>query len=236
MYHLIHIEYYMKQNTQDLVKEAADKLLREGIKPTQQNIRDRIGTGSITTINKALNVWWSELGLRLDEAERNPSIPEPVASTANKLWLQALAYANKELDSQRSAMESEFADRARKLSQVSTADHGELKELRAQCLRLLQDNERLSNEKSDGLLKIAECETRLIESHSEISRLTRELKQAEIMSEGSSNIDQYIEVQVENRTLQEENKRLNRAIDALAGEKAELQLEVIKLKQMLTAS
>jgi len=226
----------MKHNTQNLVKEAADKLLREGVKPTQQNIRDRIGTGSITTINKALNTWWSELGVRLDEAGRNPSLPEPVASSAQKLWLQALAYANKELDEQRSALENEFAERSRKLSKASSNDHGELKELRAQCLRLLQDNERLSNEKGEGLLKIAECETKLIESHSEISKLTRELKQAEIMSEGSSNIDQYIEVQVENRTLQEENKRLNRAIDALASEKAELQLEVIKLKQTLSAS
>lgn len=236
MYHLIHIGYYMKQNTQDLVKEAADKLLREGIKPTQQNIRDQIGTGSITTINKALNAWWSELGVRLDEVQRNPNIPEPVANSANKLWLQALAYANKELDSQRTAMESEFAERARKLSKASSADHGELKELRSQCLRLLQENERLSSEKGEGLLKIAECETKLIESHSEISRLTRELKQAAIMSEGSSNIDQYIEVQVENRTLQEENRRLNRAIDTLTSEKAELQLEVIKLKQILSAN
>lgn len=236
MYHLIHIGYYMKQNTQDLVKEAADKLLREGIKPTQQNIRDQIGTGSITTINKALNAWWSELGGRLDEVERNPSIPEPVANTANKLWLQALAYANKEFDSLRSAMESEFAERARKLSKASSADHGELKELRSQCLRLLQENERLSSEKGEGLLKIAECETKLIESHSEISRLTRELKQAEIMSEGSSNIDQYIEVQVENRTLQEENKRLNRVVDTLTAERAELQLEVIKLKQILSVN
>lgn len=226
----------MKHNTQDLVKEAADKLLREGIKPTQQNIRDQIGTGSITTINKALNAWWSELGMRLDEIERNPSIPEPVANSANKLWLQALAYANKELDSKRIAMESEFAERARKLSKASSADHGELKELRSQCLRLLQENERLSSEKGEGLLKIAECETKLIESHSEISRLTRELKQAEIMSEGSSNIDQYIEVQVENRTLQEENRRLNRAIDTLTSEKAELQLEVIKLNQILSAN
>lgn len=226
----------MKQNTQDLVKEAADKLLREGIKPTQQNIRDQIGTGSITTINKALNAWWSELGVRLDEVQRNPNIPEPVANSANKLWLQALAYANKELDSQRTAMESEFAERARKLSKASSADHGELKELRSQCLRLLQENERLSSEKGEGLLKIAECETKLIESHSEISRLTRELKQAAIMSEGSSNIDQYIEVQVENRTLQEENRRLNRAIDTLTSEKAELQLEVIKLKQILSAN
>ncbi|WP_415884749.1 DNA-binding protein [Neptuniibacter sp. QD37_6] len=226
----------MKRNTQDLVKEAADKLLREGVKPTQQNIRDCIGTGSITTINKALSAWWSELGVRLDEVGRNPSIPEPVANSAHKLWMQALAYASKELDEQRSALENEFAERARKLSNASVADNGELKELRAQCLRLLQDNERLSSEKGEGLLKVAECETRLIESQAEISRLTRELKQAEIMSEGSSNIDQYIEVQVENRTLQEENKRLNRAVDALVGEKAELQLEVIKLKQMLSES
>ncbi|MCD8513030.1 MAG: DNA-binding protein [Nitrincola sp.] len=53
-------------NTHQAVFKAADALLEKGVRPTQQNVREVIGSGSITTINKALGDWWASLSERLN--------------------------------------------------------------------------------------------------------------------------------------------------------------------------
>ncbi len=220
----------MPINTQELAKKAADELLMEGVRPTQQNVRDRLGSGSITTINKALSTWWIELGERLKASTSHPMIPDPVAESASKLWVQALAYAEQNLEDRRHRLESDYRKRVRDASEGSKEDKQELKELRSQCLRLLQDNERLNDGKLELQLKLAESENGLMSVRLKNESLERELRQLNAAGKGGG-IDEYIELQVSNRTLKEENKRLSKQIDTLVTEKSSLQLEIARLEQ-----
>lgn len=217
-----------KSDTQQRAKATADQLLKEGIRPTQQNVRERMGSGSITTINKALNSWWQELGERMKANTSHPMIPDPVAESAAKLWHQALAYAENTLTERRATLEAEFRKKTKEATSVSSEDKRELKELRAQCLRLLQDNERIAAERNSLQHKHLKLENELMESQAACSNLTRQLKQAEIVTQGSGNLDQYIEIQVTNRTLKEENKRLNKQIDTLIKEKSDLLIRLAR--------
>ena len=219
-----------KNDTQRIAQEVADQLLMEGARPTQQNVRERMGSGSITTINKALNVWWKELGERLKTNTSHPMLPDPVAESASKLWLQALAYAEKHLEERRTALELEYRKKLKTSSQESREDQQELRDLRAQCIRLLQDNERISGEKHKMQLTIAQSENRNMELQIKIDSLQRELKQTELVNQGG-NLEGYIETQVANRTLKEENIRLSKQIDTLMNEKSALLLEIARLEQ-----
>ena len=106
----------MTTTKREKVYEIADDLLRQGIKPTQQNVRDRLGSGSLTTINKALNEWWSGLGRRIDAQASGYDLPEPVIKLASKIWNDAIAYASraseskhKEADREREKLASDLA-------------------------------------------------------------------------------------------------------------------------------
>ncbi|WP_067864755.1 DNA-binding protein [Neptuniibacter marinus] len=224
-----------KSDTQEFAKKTADILLQEGIRPTQQNVRERMGCGSITTINKALNAWWQELGERLKVNTSHPMLPDPVAESASKLWLQALAYAEKELEVRRDNLEREYREKINQAANSSKADNSELKELRSQCLRLLQENEKCSDQKLALQGKLFEQENTLIALQAKSEALERELKQKQIMSKGTQDIDEYIEIQVNNRTLKEENKRLNKQIELLISDKSSLQMENIQLNAEVSA-
>ncbi len=140
---------------------AADELLANGQRPTQQSVRDLLGTGSLTTINKALNAWWQSLGERLQMQRQRPDIPEPVFEMANGIWERALAHSEAENAAKRQALELEFADklaalRQREASLISnkatgysvtdTQSEQKVIQLTDENLRLSQHNQRLESE------------------------------------------------------------------------------------------
>lgn len=224
-----------KNDTQDLAKATADILLQEGVRPTQQNVRERMGSGSITTINKALNAWWSELGDRMKANTSHPMLPDPVAESASKLWFQAVAYAEKELESRREALEQSYRKKIKEAATLDSGTNEELKELRSQCLRLLQENEKITEKKLLLQGRVLEQENNLIALQARHENLERELKQSQIVSSSSKSIDEYIETQVTNRTLKEENRRLSKQLDVMANEKSSLLVENIQLNEQLRA-
>lgn len=99
--------------TRILVKQAADALLAEGIRPTVINVRARTGRGSAGTINTALQEWWQTLAKRLAQVETRPEIPEPVFAVAEQLWDAALRQAEAAL-----AKESEKLKHAQEAAAV----------------------------------------------------------------------------------------------------------------------
>jgi Plasmid replication region DNA-binding N-term. len=84
----------LSSDTRTRVKQVADDLLAEGIRPTVANVRARTGRGSASTINEALKDWWAGLAKRLSAADARPDIPAPVFEAANVLWSQALEIAH----------------------------------------------------------------------------------------------------------------------------------------------
>lgn len=78
------------------VAQAADALLHEGLRPTIERIRMRIGRGSPNTVSPMLEQWFSSLGGRLGALNGQgqcANIPEAVAQAAQVLWEKASAEA-----------------------------------------------------------------------------------------------------------------------------------------------
>lgn len=121
----------MKSDTYQQVFEAADRLLAEGVRPTQQAIRDQLGKGSLTTINKALGDWWRSLGERLSAGRRYPELPESLSSAMEQWWQQAL-------DQSRSEFELQHDRLVRDKRALKQQHRDQLDELQAQLSRSLE--------------------------------------------------------------------------------------------------
>lgn len=80
---------------QDDVWAAADALLAEGLWPTIERVRQKIGRGSPNTVNPMLEAWFARLGVA-GPAEREGGIPEPVRRAMDALWTSALTSAREE--------------------------------------------------------------------------------------------------------------------------------------------
>ncbi|RZL88315.1 MAG: hypothetical protein EOP82_23405 [Variovorax sp.] len=62
------------------VWEAADVLLQEGLRPTIERVRQKIGSGSPNTVSPTLERWFATLGKRLEG--RGTSLAEDGAAAA----------------------------------------------------------------------------------------------------------------------------------------------------------
>ncbi|MEO7159959.1 MAG: DNA-binding protein [Polaromonas sp.] len=73
---------------------AADTLIAEGLRPTIERVRQKIGRGSPNTVSPMLEAWFATLGARLgvntpqDEAHH---IPKALHESMEKLWMMALS-------------------------------------------------------------------------------------------------------------------------------------------------
>ena len=176
--------------TKAQVFAAADDLANEGVRPTVKLVRERIGTGSFSTITPLLNDWNSERG---DDRVRSiPEMPEGVLSSCRSLWavawtasqdaLQAerdgLAAARRTLEQDRSDLGAEIMELERKLetalserdAALGKLEHEEKeKRVRDQEVMTLQlENARLGE-------RVVQVEQRADELRDQVQRLEGEL-------------------------------------------------------------
>lgn len=222
-----------KSDTADRVLEVADRLLEQGIRPTQQNVREQLGTGSISTINRALNEWWQQLGVRLREGRERPDLPEPVVETANKLWQQALGYADHVYAERKAELDARYREVK---EQARLAEEGavtELREIQQQNVRLLAEREQAADEKQRLQQQMLALESDLIRLNAENGNLKREIKQQALMldrqqgSGGVADTQELIELKVSLRLSEEERSRLENSQEALADENAALRKQLL---------
>jgi len=75
------------------VAQAADALLHDGLRPTIERIRQRIGRGSPNTVSPMLERWFSALGQRLQTSQPqdtgNDGVPPALWQAAQDWWNQA---------------------------------------------------------------------------------------------------------------------------------------------------
>lgn len=91
------------------VTQAADLLLFEGVRPTIEKIRARLGRGSPNTVSPMLDHWFATIGKRMEghgfaAQSASAGLPPPVAQLARELWEAALAQAH---GAQRQTFESQ---------------------------------------------------------------------------------------------------------------------------------
>lgn len=174
-------------DTREKVFQAADALLQEGKKPTQQTVRERIGSGSITTINSALNDWWQSLAQRFNRQSQHPELPDAVLSAANKLWDQALAYAHHSLEQERAELQT--------WQQEGRAAHqAQLEQLRATIDQMQVQNTQqhselvqVQNQLFETRQALLDNEKQLIKALSERDELKRTNKQLELLGQQGQN-------------------------------------------------
>lgn len=95
----------LPNDTRAAVRDVADQLLADGVRPSVKLVRERLGRGSDTTIAGALKDWWQELAERLFDQQRRPGVPEPVWEAVNGLWRIALDQAAQAFDIDRKALQ-----------------------------------------------------------------------------------------------------------------------------------
>lgn len=86
---------------QDDVWGAADALVAEGLRPTIERVRQKIGRGSPNTVSPMLEVWFAGLGKRLGMTSTHTGegqMPAAAAQALTKLWNTALLAANMEAE------------------------------------------------------------------------------------------------------------------------------------------
>ncbi len=150
---------------------AADQLVGEGLRPTIERVRLKMGRGSPNTVSPLLDGWFATLGARLGvgRAEQSAAsdLPETVNQLARELWEEALLEARTEanqrsaaaqrlLDAERASIEQREQDLAQRqnnlLERQNTMDEL-LQVARAQVadlgMRLAQSNQMLDRRETD---------------------------------------------------------------------------------------
>ncbi len=90
--------------SREQIFEAAGALQEEGTSATVQAVRERIGSGSYTTINRHLDDWRKE---HAGQAPANlPAMPEKVMGAFQQVWATAAKAAQDEVETQRQALEA----------------------------------------------------------------------------------------------------------------------------------
>lgn len=132
---------------QEDVFGAADALLRDGVRPTIEKVRQRLGRGSPNTVSPMLDAWFSTLGERLHPsgaggASGVGSLPSVLVQGLQALWSAAQQEAHAQLVAEKALvqqshqeLEAQQATLAREraaMAQVLPTLQGELAGLRDQ--------------------------------------------------------------------------------------------------------
>ena len=215
----------MTSETRRKVFEAADELLREGKRPTQQLIRDQIGSGSITTINRGLNEWWQALSDRLNGMDDSGTIPEPVMRLSSRLWSETLNYARQEHTKLRKEQEEMLESMKNQLLTERSEYSNKLHSLNESLSSQQAVINHLQSEKQEMQKALHQAE----EECYRLSKQENSRKNSNIPDDLSSPLhDQLLEERVKLRIKQDMIDELNVKNQKLIEENAELKL---RLKQ-----
>jgi hypothetical protein len=180
------------------VYATADTLLLEGVRPTIDRVRVRLGRGSPNTINDFLDTWWAKLGSRLRDlpGREFPQLPERVAGSLQRLWNEALESAHEVLQGTLARRDEELAERARQLD----ADRETL------------ERERLAQMARTGALEeaLTFARTQLEEGHQRARALEQSLQQRDTeLKQVKAQLSEFQQTQdAERRATVEERARL----------------------------
>ena len=90
--------------SKEQVYSAAAELREEGLTPTVQAVRERIGSGSFSTINTHLAEWKAENAAQA--VADIPAMPEKVQEAFTRIWATAARSAQEGFETQREALEA----------------------------------------------------------------------------------------------------------------------------------
>lgn len=156
------------------VTDAINALQAEGVAITVQSVRAKLGTGSYTTIQAALDRWRSK---QTEVSNATPEMPEKVLSLSRLVWAEAWKEASKNFETEKAA----FVEERQRFETLRTDMTTEINRLESELAKVTTDcqslTERLTtSEETTQTLKLTltkeEGQRQTLES--EVSRLTQE--------------------------------------------------------------
>ncbi len=154
------------------VFEAASALLEEGTAATVQAVRERIGSGSFTTITRHLADWRKEHTAQAPAVL--PDMPDKVTGAFRQAWSTAVHAAQEAVDTQRQALEV----LRREMEQEKADMAAEIERLEQTGEDAAAAREALEKEREVGLEAKAEAEQRASALRIENARLEERAKAA----------------------------------------------------------
>ena len=188
------------------VEQAADALIAEGLRPTIERVRLKIGRGSPNTVSPLLDVWFSGLAARLGLDGRQSGeggLPEPVQQAARLLWDTALASASEAAEQTLAqAHQALRADRANLAQRESDFEH----QKEVLLARQLASDETLQMTRQ----QLGEMTLRLEESHLTLERRERDIDalRAKLMLQDAERASEQRRSEENDRRHAEERARL----------------------------
>ena len=147
--------------TRDQVLEAARSVAAEGKEPTYVNVRQKLGTGSFTTIQKYLRDWRTA-----DQAEpeaKPTTLPEAFTEALNRFggeaWRAVSGWAKDEIEAARRAYEEKRKEQEIELERAGTTVDALQESLNA----VEEERDRLRREAEEFKTKLAAAEGTLFE-------------------------------------------------------------------------
>lgn len=205
------------------VWNAADAMLLDGVRPSVQKVRDRLGRGSPNTVLAYLDSWYKALGSRI----RDPGafsavsqVPEVIAQAAATVWQHALAHAQEQADAEIAAREAVLAGlRAQAEARVAELEARE---------RMSQESLQKAQEQAQAAANLAETlrgelrlhEDRLNRAQADLAGAREELGRARARAEAD---------------LAAYQARLDREIQARAESERHFALEVDRAREAAKA-
>lgn len=173
---------------QDDVWGAADALIAEGLRPTIERVRLKIGRGSPNTVSPMLEAWFATLGQRLgvtDIQSGAGELPPSVLKAAAELWNTAQLSAQEDaarvftaardaLDSEQASLRAQEMD-LRRQEQVLNERQIALNEALNTARSQIAD---LSERFNGSIASLAQRDRRINDLHSQLSDLEK-LRDAE---------------------------------------------------------
>jgi chromosome segregation ATPase len=219
--------------TKDQVFEAAESLVGVGEEPTYITVRERLGSGSFSTISKYLREWKTAAGKGKDEGVAPLEIPAEFRSSLERfggeVWRTLGAFAKTEIEVARTAFEERMRERDEELEKAAaTVDalQSELEEATVTRDRLQEEVEAFKGELRELKGKSSELQASLTSTINEKFRLQEEVRDLDRTLSKTREQVTTLEGRVESLTAENLSLQadLNRRLDQIAKTREERDL------------
>lgn len=158
---------------QEDVWAAADSLIADGLRPTIERVRQKIGRGSPNTVSPMLEAWFATLAARLGVntlQDAPATIPKTLKEAVEDVWKMALSSGREEAEQQ--------------MSQVRT-DLSQAKEILLARERYLEQQDQVRAAKHQALEQmLCAAETNVQEALTRLSQAETQTSRREVEIEG----------------------------------------------------
>ena len=192
------------------VWSAADSLIADGLRPTIERVRQKIGRGSPNTVSPMLEAWFATLATRLGVNKREDEsdhVPKALQQALNVAWEIALAKGREEAALEIVQAQTDLTQATQTLEERE-ADLVQIEHVRAVKQQAIEETVKLArNITEDTLARLSEAQQVATRRETEIQNLHARLAATETARDSEMRRHQQVDADY----LQERQKTEERA-------------------------